>query len=58
MSPSSPTMKGVIRGKMILKPGGQGIEGIMFVPDSRHPEGGTFSVTNQLTSFQGTTRKA
>ena len=37
----------VFRGKMILKPGGQGIEAITFVPDSRHPEGGTFYVTNQ-----------
>ena len=32
---------------MILKPGGQGIEAITFVPDSRHPDGGIFYVTNQ-----------
>lgn len=35
------------RGALVLKAGGQGIEGIAFVPDSNHPEGGTFFVTNQ-----------
>lgn len=35
------------RGTMCLKPGGQGIEAITFVPDSSHPEGGTFYVANQ-----------
>ena len=35
------------KGKTILKPGGQGIEGITFVPAPKHPEGGTFLVTNQ-----------
>jgi uncharacterized protein YjiK len=35
------------KGRTILKPGGQGIEGITFLPDARHPEGGTFLVTNQ-----------
>jgi len=34
-------------GAVVLKPGGHGIEGIAFVPDSNHPEGGTFYVTNQ-----------
>jgi myo-inositol-hexaphosphate 3-phosphohydrolase len=35
------------QGAMVLKAGGQGIEAITFVPDSNHPEGGTFYVTNQ-----------
>jgi len=34
-------------GKLVMKPGGQGIEGITFVPDETHPEGGTFYVANQ-----------
>ncbi len=34
-------------GKTVMKPGGQGIEGIAFVPDAKHPEGGTFLVSNQ-----------
>ena len=35
------------RGKTVLKKGEQGIEGITFVPDESHPEGGTFYVNNQ-----------
>jgi myo-inositol-hexaphosphate 3-phosphohydrolase len=35
------------REAMVLKAGGHGIEAITFVPDSNHPEGGTFYVTNQ-----------
>ena len=35
------------RGKVRLKPGGQGIEAITFVPDVNHREGGTFFVANQ-----------
>jgi len=35
------------RGALVLKVGGQGIEAITFLPDSNHPEGGTFYVTNQ-----------
>jgi len=35
------------RGKTVLKGGGQGIEALTFVPDAKHPEGGTFLVTNQ-----------
>ena len=31
----------------VLKEGGQGIEGITFVPDAEHPEGGVFYVVNQ-----------
>ena len=34
-------------GELVFKPGGQGIEGIAFVPDPRNPEGGTFYVANQ-----------
>ena len=34
-------------GKEIMKEGGQGIEGITFVPDARHPEGGVFFIANQ-----------
>lgn len=34
-------------GKAVLKAGEQGIEGITFVPDSEHPEGGVFYVVNQ-----------
>jgi len=35
----------------ILKPGGQGIEGITFIPDPAHPEGGTFYLSNQGFEF-------
>jgi uncharacterized protein YjiK len=35
------------QGKTVLKEGGQGIEGITFVPEDNHPEGGTFYITNQ-----------
>jgi hypothetical protein len=35
------------RGKSLLKPGGQGIEAITFVPVPDHPEGGFFYVANQ-----------
>lgn len=41
------TIDRTFQGKMVLKPGGQGIEGITFVPDPNHPEGGTFYVSNQ-----------
>lgn len=37
----------VFQGAVVLKPGGHGIEAIAFVPDSNHPEGGTFYITNQ-----------
>jgi uncharacterized protein YjiK len=36
-----------LRGVTLLAPGGQGLEGITFVPDAKHPEGGTFFVANQ-----------
>lgn len=35
------------RGTELFKPGGQGIEGICFVPREGHAEGGTFFVANQ-----------
>ena len=37
----------VLNGKTLMKKGGQGIEGITFVPDPQHPEGGTFYVAHQ-----------
>ncbi len=37
----------LFKGRMILDPGGDGIEAITFVPDPNHPEGGTFYLTNQ-----------
>ena len=35
------------RGVELLAPGGQGLEGIAFIPDPKRPEGGTFLVANQ-----------
>ena len=35
------------QGDKVLRPGGDGIEGITFIPDNNHPEGGTFYITNQ-----------
>lgn len=35
------------QGRTVLKKGGGGLEGIAFVPDPAHPEGGTFYVGNQ-----------
>lgn len=35
------------QGVELFRPGGQGIEGICFVPDETHPQGGTFLVANQ-----------
>ena len=40
-----------LNGNLRLKPGGQGIEAITFVPDADHPEGGTFFVANQAFSL-------
>lgn len=34
-------------GQVLLKAGGGGIEAITFVPDSKHPHGGSFYVANQ-----------
>jgi len=35
------------QGETVIAAGGQGIEGITFVPQEQHPEGGTFYVANQ-----------
>jgi len=35
------------RGSTVLAAGGDGIEALTFVPDSTHPEGGTFYIANQ-----------
>jgi len=35
------------QGKTLLRAGGEGIEAMTFVPDSKHPEGGVFYVANQ-----------
>jgi hypothetical protein len=37
----------VFKGAQVLKAGGQGTEAITFLPNVRHPEGGTFLVANQ-----------
>ncbi|RKU25886.1 hypothetical protein C6495_17905 [Candidatus Poribacteria bacterium] len=39
-------------GAQLLKKGGMGIEAIVFVPDAKHPEGGTFWVGNQSFSLK------
>jgi hypothetical protein len=41
-------------GKTVLAEGGNGVEGIAFVPDAAHPEGGTFLVTNQVFNLDNT----
>jgi len=33
--------------ELLLKPGGQGVEAITFVPDPNHEQGGTFYLANQ-----------
>jgi hypothetical protein len=38
----------VYDGRTILKPGGNGIEAITFIPATNHPHGGTFVVANQV----------
>jgi uncharacterized protein YjiK len=35
------------QGRTLLGAGGEGIEGITFIPDAGHPEGGVFYVANQ-----------
>ncbi|MDA0990063.1 MAG: SdiA-regulated domain-containing protein [Verrucomicrobia bacterium] len=35
------------QGKPAVRAGGDGLEGLTFVPDGTHPEGGTFFVSNQ-----------
>ena len=39
-------------GEQLLRKGGMGIEAIAFVPDTSHPEGGTFWVGNQSFSLK------
>ena len=41
------TIERTFQGNAVLKTGGEGIEALTFVPDSNHPEGGTFFVANQ-----------
>ena len=36
-----------LKGKVLLKAGGRGLEAITFIPDPDHSEGGTFFVANQ-----------
>ncbi len=45
------TIDRVFEGEQLLKQGGMGIEAIAFVPDTSHPEGGTFWVGNQSFSL-------
>lgn len=42
------------QGKTVMKKGGQGIEAITFVPDKKHPHGGTFFVANQSFDLNAT----
>ncbi len=39
------------QGKVVMAPGGNGIEAIAFLPDPNHPHGGTFLVANQSFSL-------
>ena len=39
-------------GQIRLRGGGEGLEGLCFVPDSDHPEGGVFYITNQAFSLK------
>lgn len=41
------TIERTFRGKTVMDIAGNGIEGIAFVPNAAHPEGGTFFVANQ-----------
>ena len=43
-------------GRMLLEPGGQGVEAITFVPDAGHPQGGTFYIGNQSFDARRTPR--
>ena len=40
------------QGQVRLRGGGEGLEGLTFVPQADHPEGGTFFVTNQAFSLK------
>ncbi|MGQ9660861.1 MAG: SdiA-regulated domain-containing protein [Kiritimatiellia bacterium] len=39
------------QGATVMKAGGQGIEAVTFLPDKKHPHGGTFLVANQSFSL-------
>jgi len=41
-------------GQTVLASGGQGLEGLTFVPDGEHPHGGRFYVTNQSFDLDST----
>lgn len=41
-------------GKTVMKEGGQGIEAVTFVPDKKHPHGGTFFIANQSFDLNAT----
>ena len=46
------TINRVFEGEQLLRKGGMGIEAIAFVPDTSHPEGGTFWIGNQSFSLK------
>ncbi len=46
------TVSRKLDGDKVVSGGKQGFEGITFVPDAQHPEGGTFFVVNQATPDQ------
>jgi uncharacterized protein YjiK len=41
------TIPRTYKGATVMKEGGQGIEALAFLPDPKHPHGGTFLVANQ-----------
>lgn len=43
----------IFEGTTLLDPRGEGFEAIAFVPDSNHPEGGTFYLANQSLDLDG-----
>ena len=45
------TIDRTFRGQVRLRGGGEGVEGLTFVPQANHPEGGTFFMTNQAFSL-------
>jgi uncharacterized protein YjiK len=48
------TVNRIFKRRELLKKGGQGLEGVVFIPDASHPEAGAFWVGNQ--SFNSTAR--
>lgn len=51
------TLPRIYLGRTVLKEGGSGIEGITFVPDQDHPQGGTFFVANQSDKRKATSKE-